>query len=76
MNSSENKAARRYPFDFTQTPTVVVSPAYHSTGDYFLVADVNNNVGTDKTHAPAYSIARPTTITVMKPRIAYYVVGR
>lgn len=76
MNSSENKAARRYPFDFTQTPTVVVSPAFHSTGDYFLVADVNNNVGTDKTHAPAYSIARPTTITVTKPRIAYYVVGR
>ena len=76
MNANENKSARRYPFDFTQPPTVVASPIQYSVGDFFLISDVGNNGGTELTHAPAYGIARPTVTNVTNPRIAYCVVGK
>lgn len=76
MNMSENKAARRYPFDFTEPPTVIASPAQYNTADFFLITDVGNNAGTELTHAPAYAIARPTSTRVTNPRIAYYIEGK
>ncbi len=76
MNLEANKTARRYPFDFTTAPTVIVSPVPNSTNDYFLITDSVNNLGTSKTHAPAYAIARPTVGTITTPQISYFVVGK
>lgn len=76
MNLAANKTARRYPFDFTETPAVIASAAPNGSSDYFLITDSGNNLGTDKTHAPAYAIARPSVGTVTTPKISYFVVGK
>lgn len=76
MNLDANKTARRYPFDFTETPAVIASAAPNGSSDYFLITDSGNNLGTDKTHAPAYAIARPSVGTVTTPKISYFVVGK
>ena len=74
MRSDINVAARKYPFAFTDTPTISVT--YMSGGaDAWLVSlfSVSDDL---LTGAPAYALARPNQGTIHYPRIGYYVVGR
>ena len=74
MDAQANIAARRYPFAFVAAPSV---QATYSSGDKdaWLISDFAS--GYDPlTSAPAYALARPTTATILNPRVSYYVVGR
>lgn len=73
MDSAQNIAARKYPFAFSETPSVT---AAYSGGDKdaWLISAF---VGDDPlAGAPAYALARPNTATILNPRISYYVVGK
>lgn len=74
MDAQANIAARRYPFAFVAAPSV---QATYSSGDKdaWLISDFAS--GYDPlTSAPAYALARPTTATILNPRVSYYVVGK
>lgn len=74
MDLPSNVAARQYPFAFIATPSV---SATYSGGDKdaWLIStfSASDNL---LTGAPAYALARPTTATILKPRISYHVVGK
>lgn len=74
MGSTQNASARKYPFAFVEAPFV---QATYSSGDKdaWLISDFAS--GYDPlTSAPAYALARPTTATILNPRVSYYVVGK
>lgn len=74
MRSNINVAARKYPFDFIDDPTI--SATYMGGGsDAWLVSLFNANDDL-KTSAPAYALARPNKSTINYPRISYHVVGK
>lgn len=75
MGVAANKAGRKYPFAFKDTPVVIATP-YSPSSDFWLVTDSANNVGTPQTYAPAYAIARPNAETVVNPQIHYHVIGK
>lgn len=74
MDLANNVQARKYPFAFVATPSV---SATYSGGDKdaWLISTfkASDNL---LTSAPAYALARPTTATILTPRISYYVVGK
>lgn len=74
MRSDVNAAARKYPFSFTEEPTVTAS-YMGGSGDAWLVSLFSTSDDL-LTGAPAYALARPNPATVVKPRISYYVVGK
>lgn len=74
MDLPSNVAARQYPFAFIATPSVSAS---YSGGDKDAWLISTFGASDDLlTRAPAYALARPTTATILTPRISYYVVGR
>lgn len=74
MDLPINVAARQYPFAFIATPSVSAS---YSGGDKDAWLISTFKASDDLlTSAPAYALARPTTETILTPRISYYVVGR
>lgn len=74
MDLPSNVAARQYPFAFIATPSV--SAAY-SGGDKDAWLISTFKASDDLlTSAPAYALARPTTATILNPRISYHVVGK
>lgn len=74
MDLSSNVQARVYPFAFVSVPSV---SATYSGGDKdaWLISTfkASDNL---LASAPAYALARPTTATILTPRISYYVVGK
>lgn len=74
MRSDVNAAARKYPFSFTEEPTVTAS-YMGGSGDAWLVSLFSTSDDL-LTGAPAYALARPNIATILKPRISYYVVGK
>lgn len=74
MGLASNVEARKYPFAFITTPSVSAS---YSGGDKdaWLISAFNSSDNL-LTSAPAYALARPTTATIIKPRISYYVIGK
>lgn len=74
MGTDVNKNGRKYPFEFKAAPTVTAQ-YIGGNGDAWLVADVGNNVN-ELTHAPAFSLVRPSAGTIYNPRIAYHAIGR
>ena len=74
MRSDVNAAARKYPFSFTEEPTVTAS-YMGGSGDAWLVSLFSTSDDL-LTGAPAYALARPNPATVVNPRISYYVVGK
>lgn len=74
MDLPSNVAARQYPFSFIATPSVSAS---YSGGDKDAWLISTFGASDDLlTRAPAYALARPTTATILTPRISYYVVGK
>ena len=74
MDLPSNVAARQYPFAFIATPSV---SATYSGGDKDAWLISTFKASDDLlTSAPAYALARPTTATILNPRVSYYVVGR
>lgn len=74
MDLPINVTARLYPFAFIATPSVSAS---YSGGDKDAWLISTFGASDDLlTRAPAYALARPTTATILTPRISYYVVGR
>lgn len=74
MDLPSNVTARQYPFAFIATPSVSAS---YSGGDKDAWLISTFGASDDLlTSAPAYALARPTTATILNPRISYYVVGR
>lgn len=74
MDLPSNVTARLYPFAFIATPSVSAS---YSGGDKDAWLISTFGASDDLlTRAPAYALARPTTATILTPRISYYVVGR
>ena len=74
MDLPSNVTARQYPFAFIATPLVSAS---YSGGDKDAWLISTFGASDDLlTRAPAYALARPTTATILTPRISYYVVGR
>lgn len=74
MGTDVNKNGRKYPFEFKAAPAVTAQ-YIGGNGDAWLVADVGNNVN-ELTHAPAFSLVRPSAGTIYNPRIAYHAIGR
>lgn len=74
MDLPSNVTARQYPFAFISTPSVSAS---YSGGDKdaWLISAFKAS-DDPLTRAPAYALARPTTATILTPRVSYYVVGR
>lgn len=75
MGLAANKEARRYPFAFVENPVVSATPTVTS-GNIWLATNTENDIGTRRTHAPAYQCVRASDATVNSPQISYYVVGR
>lgn len=74
MDLPSNVTARLYPFAFIATPSVSAS---YSGGDKDAWLISTFGASDDLlTRAPAYALARPTTATILTPRISYYIVGR
>lgn len=74
MDLPSNVAARQYPFAFIATPSVSAS---YSGGDKDAWLISTFRASDDLlTSAPAYALARPTTATILNPRISYHVVGK
>lgn len=74
MDLASNVEARKYPFAFITAPSVSAS---YSGGDKDAWLISTFGASDDLlTRAPAYALARPTTATILKPRISYYVVGK
>ena len=74
MDLAQNVTARKYPFSFVEAPSVTAS---YSGGDKDAWLISAFKASDDLlAGAPAYALARPTTATIIKPRISYYVVGR
>ena len=74
MDLPSNVAARQYPFAFIATPSV---SATYSGGDKDAWLISTFKASDDPlTRAPAYALARPTTATILTPRISYHVVGK
>lgn len=74
MDLPSNVTARQYPFAFIATPSVSAS---YSGGDKDAWLISTFKASDDLlTSAPAYALARPTTATILTPRVSYYVVGR
>ena len=74
MNLASNVEARKYPFAFVAAPSVSASYSGGSS-DAWLIS-VFKASDDPLTSAPAYALARPTTATIIKPRISYYVIGK
>ncbi len=74
MSTEVNKNGRKYPFEFKAAPAVTAQ-YIGGNGDAWLAADVGNNVN-ELTHAPAFSLLRPSAGTIYNPRIAYHAIGR
>lgn len=74
MNLASNVEARVYPFAFVSTPSVSASYSGGSS-DAWLIS-VFKASDDPLTSAPAYALARPTSATIIKPRISYYVIGK
>lgn len=75
MSLEVNKAAREYPFAFSENPVVSATPTVTS-GNIWLATNTENDIGTRLTHAPAYQCVRASDATVNSPQISYYVVGK
>lgn len=75
MGLAANKKAREYPFAFIENPVVSATPTVTS-GNIWLATNTENNLGTRRTHAPAYQCVRASDATVNSPQISYYVVGK
>lgn len=75
MGLAANKKAREYPFAFVENPVVSATPTVTS-GNIWLATNTENNLGTRRTHAPAYQCVRANDAIVKAPQISYYVVGR
>lgn len=74
MDLPSNVAARQYPFSFIATPSVSAS-YIGGDKDAWLISTFGASDDL-LTRAPAYALARPTTATILTPRISYHVVGR
>lgn len=74
MNSDANKAGRKYPFDFVSEPSVTAQ-YIGGNNDAWIVSDRGNNINA-LTHAPAFSLVRPSAGTIYNPKLSYYVIGR
>lgn len=74
MRSDANAAARKYPFSFTEEPTVTAS-YMGGSGDAWLISLFSASDDL-LTGAPAYALARPNPATILTPRISYHVVGK
>lgn len=74
MDSAQNVEARKYPFAFAEPPSVTVT--YSSGGGDAWPTSAFNGSDDPLASAPAYALARPNPLTVTRPRISYYVVGR
>lgn len=74
MGLPSNVTARQYPFAFIATPSVSAS---YSGGDKDAWLISTFGASDDLlTRAPAYALARPTTATILTPRVSYYVIGK
>lgn len=74
MNLASNVEARKYPFAFITAPSV--SATYSGGSSDAWLVSVFKSSDDPLTSAPAYALARPTTATILTPRISYYVSGR
>lgn len=74
MNLASNVEARKYPFAFVAAPSVSASYSGGSS-DAWLIS-VFKASDDPLSSAPAYALARPTSATIIKPRISYYVIGK
>ena len=74
MSSDANKAGRKYPFAFVSEPSVTAQ-YIGGNNDAWIVSDRGNNVNA-LTHAPAFSLVRPSAGTIYNPKLSYYVIGR
>lgn len=75
MGLEANKKARQYPFAFVENPVVSATPTVAS-GNIWLATNTENDLGTRRTHAPAYQCVRASDAMVNSPQISYYVVGK
>ena len=74
MDLAQNVEARKYPFALVAAPMVSAS---YSGGDKDAWLISTFKASDDPlANAPAYALARPTTATILNPRVSYYVVGR
>lgn len=74
MELAQNVEARKYPFALVAAPMVSAS---YSGGDKDAWLISTFKASDDPlANAPAYALARPTTATILNPRVSYYVVGR
>ena len=74
MDLASNVQARKYPFAFVAAPSV--SATYSGGSSDAWLISVFKASDDPLTSAPAYALARPTTATIIKPRISYYVIGK
>lgn len=74
MDAQINVDARRYPFAFVEAPSM--QAAYSSGDKDAWPVSAFTGSADPLTSAPAYALARPTTATILNPRISYYVVGK